>query len=383
VFEERYRALLAEFNDEQVRDLIQANTNNDPDAREDLYNLLDQRYSSLVEEQSKAQASALSSMTELNLAFQFDGKWSILARITELSAELLWLGVFSEYKDKTQARDDMHYREHGHDSPSAEVLRQVVVKSGQLVWLSLEASLNRMRSLSNRMARQIQRTAAGDRTRKTIATEVRKYLARTRAWDKVLHDLSGTHYFQTGFSDAQRLKVLSKRFGQDSLTDQDIGWVAQARDAETELRFQYRDELRRENLRAGQRLVALGYWLQKVTAGYGTKPWLFVRTGGIAILLFTLLFFLNDLWNPGIATGRYFCATAGFQGDSWQAIVREVVHYAYLAVTNLSSLGSNAQVAAYCGGLSTQILLIFAALTGYFLLGLLASLFFQLLTEKD
>lgn len=381
MFEDRYNELLGQINDDTVRDLIQANANNVADAREELYELLAQRFSALMEEQKKAQASASSSITGLNLAFQFDRKWSNLARMAELSAELLWLGVLHDYKDKKQARDDLQSPVE-RESASVEVLRQVVLRSSQLMWLSLEASLHRMRSLSNRLARQIVRTEAGDPTRKTIASEVRHYLSKTRAWDKVLYDLSGTRFFQTGFSDAQRLKTLSKGFGQDSLTDQDIGWVAQAKDAETELRYQYRDELRRENLRAGRRLVALGYWLQKVTAGYGTKPWLFVRTGGIAIAAYTVLFFFNDLWNPGVTSGQYFCPAAHFHADSWQAIIGDFFHYLYLAVTNLSSLGSNEAIAEYCSGLSTQIVLIFAALTGYFLLGLLASLFFQLLTDR-
>lgn len=382
MFEERYNTLLTQINDDAVRDLIQANADNDSNAREDLFALLTKRFNDLMGEQITAQAAASASVTGLNLALRFDGKWSMLAKTAERSAELLWLGVFRDYKDKKEAREDLISPDRAHESASFEVLRQVVLRSSQLMWLSLEASLNRMRSTSNWLARQIERTVAGDPTRKTIATEVRTYLATTRGWDNVLYELSGTRFFQTGFSDAQRLKTLSKGFGQDSLTDQDIGWVAQAKDAETELRYQYRDELRRENLRAGRRIAALGYWLQKVTTGYGTKPWRFVRTGGIAIAVFTVLFFLNDLWNPGIVSGQFFCPAAHFRANTWQDIAGEVVHYVYLAVTNLSSLGSNSLIAEYCDGLSTQVLLIFAALTGYFLLGLLASLFFQLLTER-
>ena len=378
-FQQRYRTLIDQITDPQIRTLIDANKDNDASAREDLTERFKKAVNTLLDETDPQRLQAMGGVLST------DAKWSALASQLRLAAELLWLGVFYDYPSDAEARQDIRpSAEHNQVSPTVATLRRVVSSSRQLLWQAVEAELHRLRAQHNILADQIEQGARGDPTRKTIAHTIVVYLRTTRAWDNHMYPLTHSRLFQQGFSDAHRLKPLGKRFGSSSITDQDVGWVAQAKDAETELRYQLRDELRRGNARAGKRLSATGYLLQKLTTGYGTKPWLFVRTGLIAILLFTLAFYLNDLFNPGLTlTGPHYCAETNFTGARWWDVPRIIMHYLYLAVTSLSSLGSDSRIAQYCGGVGTQIILILAATTGYFLLALLASLFFQLLTDND
>ena len=250
--------------------------------------------------------------------------------------------------------------------------------------LRLQASLYGYRTSGNVAGDQLEagKSSKVNPTRGAIRQKVREYMSDIGGWDRELaHATAGAHYFHAGFLDSQRFRTLAKDMG--AYQETEIGWKAQASDARTEMRYQWFESLRRERMRSHKYLAAAGYWLLKVTTGYGTEPAAFIRFAVVTVIGFALAFLVNDALNPGIGTGQYFCSNAQFDVSGWQGAVNEVVHYLYLAVTNLSSLGSNSQLASYCGGLSTRMLLIISSLTGYFLLAMLAALFYQLLTSRD
>jgi hypothetical protein len=118
--------------------------------------------------------------------------------------------------------------------------------------------------------------------------------------------------------------------------------------------------------------------LQKWTTGYGTKPGRFVRTALAVIVAFAVLFFANDYFNPGLRTNARFCPGVNLSSTPWWEIV---IRYLYITVTNLTSLGSNAALAQYCGGAVTEVLLVAASLTGYFFLATLGALLYQQIRE--
>ncbi|HEV2237772.1 MAG TPA: hypothetical protein VGR57_14025, partial [Ktedonobacterales bacterium] len=218
-------------------------------------------------------------------------------------------------------------------------------------------------------------------TRKQIRDIVQQYRKTLKGWDDELRALTGQRFFRIGSLDSQVYRIFVKKFG--TFADEELGWDAQAADARSELRYQLFEEIRRERLRSRRFAAASAFWGLKKTSGYGTQPHLFIRSGLTILGLFTGLFFLNDYLNPGIGSSKHFCTVVTVQFTNWYDWPLNLARYLYVAVTNLSSLGSNSDVAHLCPGTFTQVLLIASALTGYFLLAMLAALFFRLLTESE
>jgi len=403
MFNDRYERLLGMVGDEFVREqlLIYKDPESDEhaDARDRLYFHLVERFRTL----KRAQKQSQSAHSQLSEVMHIMRTWISLANDILYASECLWLGLLlpytSEQQSRQELRQDSRWLRFGSQSddepPDLGALRVATRMSQQLMSLWLEASLYRMRAFSNSTTTATLLPVDGkdNPTRATIQKLfVGKdgYLKTIRTWDIDLNRVSGHLFYKYGPSAIPQFKSILQEFGPQSVGEYDEGWAAQAADAEDELRYQLREEIRREKGHAWRFLPWLGYTALKWTTGYGTRPANFLRTTAYVIPGFALLFFLNDFLNPGplaVVHGAVFCPESRVSVAHWYdwfvVVAQLVVKYLYLAVTNLSSLGSDGKLASYCGGVATQALLICAALTGYFLLALLASLFFKLLSETN
>lgn len=310
--------------------------------------------------------------------------WDRLCGLILLAAERLWRDHFVQYRTEQEARQDWKSRKPtAQESGRRFHLTLLTQQAHSLMLLWLESSLYRLRAVSNSQARKgvpMDRPSIGS----DVQAEIKNYLDTLDGWDQELHALTGVWYFRKQFGDGQRLRVLSAEFGPSKVDAREKGWAPAAPDAHDALRYAYFDVLRKESIRSHKPFAAVGYSALWFTTGYGTRPMRFTITALAAIIVAALTFFLNDFFNPGITnTSAHFCKEANVQVGNWSDVPATVVHYLYLAITNLSSLGSDSQIARYCGGTSTQIILALSAITGYFFLAVLASLFFQLLTERD
>src|SRR5262249_39164888 len=155
---------------------------------------------------------------------------------------------------------------------------QVIFCSWLLMPLQVETALYALRSNSNYQSREGVQTRRehwrrGQATRQQVAQVVNAYQRRVRRWDRELFLVTGRRFFCRQLGDSQRLRALSTEFGPEGLdVHAEAGWVTQATEAGSELRYRALDMHRNESLRAGRPLVALWSFIQKWTTGYGTKP---------------------------------------------------------------------------------------------------------------
>ncbi|HEV7127139.1 MAG TPA: hypothetical protein VGN32_06835, partial [Ktedonobacterales bacterium] len=121
----------------------------------------------------------------------------------------------------------------------------------------------------------------------------------------------------------------------------------------------------------------------EITTGCGTRPIYFLRTALVLWLVDAALFFANDYFNPGLVASAHFCAQSQPHIQRWTNALATLLHYLYLAITTLTSLGSDSSLAAYCGGTFAQALLSLSTVCGYFMLGLLSALLYTQLTQRN
>jgi len=277
---------------------------------------------------------------------------------------------------------EMRKRMRGHTSGEYLALQLTCNVAKLLLVLWLDAKLYQYRADANRRSIELQpnQRQGARATRKAIGAAIQEPIANYKnilhAWNSELRAVTGSSLFIQRYADSQRFRTLGKEFVTSSSVNE-AGWAAQSSEAYEEIRYQLFEELRRGSFFP----VSLFYNFLRLSTGYGMKPVRFVWTAITTILTFTLLFFANDFFNPGIGSDAHFCSGATTSVTNWYDPFLIAFRYLYVAVTNLTTLGSNPQIASYCGGTSTQVLLIVATLTGYFLLALLAALFFKLLTE--
>src|SRR5579862_1652930 len=349
-FNDRYDSLLGSINDGQSNigqpgsDTVYTHLRlykHEIDERNHVYARLVALFRALKAGQKQQQ-----SMANLDL------KWSTLASDIRIAAECLWLKHLLPYASVQEARQELLgaslWRKlwgaaQGEEPAEIAAIRQSVDKSRQLMLLWLEASLFRMRSSSNQVALQLElpKREKENPTRKAIKQEIfDTYLATLRVWDKELQSFTGRSFFQSGSSNAQQLKMLLIEFGPSRLSDYDEGWIAQAADAQAELRYQLREEVRREQWRNNRHISAAGLWLLKITTGYGTRPINFIRTVLIVIGVDAVAFFLNDLFNPSLSSatkGVFFCAETSPHIFFFFFQAEDGIRYVYLATTNITS----------------------------------------------
>jgi hypothetical protein len=302
--------------------------------------------------------------------------WDDLETTLLSAAELLWRDQFLTVAADAEVKKKMRDRSSGERAG----FLQVAAISRLLMFLWLENRIFRHRAFINQVGIQLEANGNPKTAlQRKIRELVHKYRAALVSWDAELKPLAKTSIFVGPGADFQRFRTLSREAIE--IQPEEAGWASLAEDAHEELRYQLFDERRREYTRRWKMPAAIAYAVLRVTTGYGMKPARFAWTVVLTIFGFAALFFLNDYFNPGLGSSQHFCAESGAVDQSpWWAII---VRYLYLSVVNLASLASNGSVAAYCDGSSTQTILILSALTGYFLLAILASLFFRLLTEAE
>lgn len=384
--ERLYARLLEDIPDPNVQQMLRENRAGVADAKIRLRVYLEKRVEELRHQYlHPAHDSAPTPVEAVNAA----DSWAEEIEVVRRTAERLWRDDFLTDTSVAEAgrRRGRVLRFWSRSTPDRNALEQVIFRSWLLMLLYAEASLYSMRSNSNYQSREGVRARRagwwrrGHTTRQQVAQVVKGYQRRLRRWDRELFWVTGRRFFRRQLGDSQRFKTLSKEFGPDGLDERaEPGWATLATDAGNELRYRYLDARRRENVRLGNPFVALWSLIQKWTTGYGTKPIRFVRTAVIIVATFGLLFFANDYFNPGVRADARFCPAVSV---SHMPLWEIVAHYLYIAVTNLTSLGSNAMLAQYCGGMMTELLLVASSLTGYFLLATLAALFYQQIRDAD
>ena len=134
------------------------------------------------------------------------------------------------------------------------------------------------------------------------------------------------------------------------------------------------------NLQARHLMIGSFQWLLEVTTGFGKRPARLVGTGIATVVVFSVSFFLNDWVQSDAKTGLHFCPASGSASLTWWEVI---VKYLYVGISNLSSLGSDSSVAQICDTTILKVLLIGSSIFGYFLLGMLAALVIQVITERD
>ena len=386
--DELYQRLVDDIPDARVRELLRDHRAHDPDAKIHLRVHLEQSLSGLVKQYlypTRSGTPMTGEEYEENLTLATES-WASLIEVVRRSAERLWRDEFLMDTSVVSAgrRLGRKLRFWSTSTTDRDALDQVTFNSWLLMLLNVETSLYAIRSNSNYQSRegvqiQHERWWRGQTTRRQVAQVIKAYQRRLRRWDRELYHVTGRHFFRRKLGDSQRLRALSKTFGPDGVDVQaELGWVTQATDAGDELRYRAVDIHRSESTRSGHPIVALWLSIQKLTTGYGTRPGRFVRTSLLVIVTFGILFFANDYLNPGLRTSARYCPAVDFSHTPWWQVV---IHYLYITVTNLTSLGSNVALAPYCGGVVTELLLVAASLTGYFLLATLAALFYQQIRE--
>lgn len=405
------------ITDDQVKQYLRDSQAGESTPREELLTHVERSIRHMARQMSEQALGTMQGMPEF-------GSWQRMIKTIQRSAELIWRDFFADFRTGEEARlilQPPHRHEHrdqdgdgGAESPQDRAdgllqrLEQLTVVAHLLMLFGIEAALYQFRATANARAgmavhmrrrllhrprnllrargaafvgrRKKRRFGYVDTVRGRITYLVTTYQETLATWDEELVRITGRHFFRDQLGDAQRFKSLSKKFGPPGLDTREQGWAVYAADASSELHYLALDARRIEQKHSGRRLAAWASRLQKWTTGYGTKPGRFARTALFLIATFGLLFFANDYFNPGLRANSHFCPTVNFsRTPPWEI----AVHYFYVAVTNLTSLGSNATLAAYCGGMVTELLLVAASLTGYFLLATLAALFFQLIRDTD
>lgn len=193
-------------------------------------------------------------------------------------------------------------------------------------------------------------------------------------WDRELSKVAGKHLFQLQQSDAQRLRILSKEFGPEGVKPDELGWPTEASRVGNKLRYEYFDALSSVARRSNWPL-AVWLLLFKVSSGYGLRPLRFARLTLGAVGTFTAFFFASDLFLSG-AQARQACGIYHVVWG-WPDILNTLGQHIYIALTTMTTLGADPKPC----GLGADVLLTAAAVTGYFLLAMLAALLVQQMTE--
>jgi hypothetical protein len=246
--------------------------------------------------------------------------------------------------------------------------------------MHVEASFYRFRMESNYQALGIQTERAGgnvsDRAPKVVEdfkTILRAFRGTLRKWDNELDRNVGLRPFRTLPGEAQHIRLLGSSFGSNHILSEERGWGAYAGPVGDELRYEYLNALLRERWRRVRTWLS-AFWLTllKATTGFGLRPKRLAIVVVLAIATFSGLYTLSD-------------AVAGTEcqhypvSSNWPDILGSLLSHIYVALTNLTGLGSSPDP---CGP-GFQIIQGAETITGYFLLAILASLLVQQITDID
>lgn len=400
-----YALLVAEIRDEEVKQLLADSHNSDANASEKILHHFNSvlsglkqnnlfpgqskisttRTSSQVSEQPPNQPQSL--FADLQNKAAILNEWRNLESDILYTAERLWRDEFIGMATQQEAKKYFQgrpFRRRNVELTDGNLLylETLIRWSRQILLLRIQVSLYRLRASKNFNPFPL-RDDRGNRKR-DMRQQVRHilddYKITLKKWDVEIQKLLGKRFFEQDFGDPEQLKALLALFGPEYTEPEEIGWLPFAEGVREVLRFQYYDFRLRQRRLKRQYFKATGYFLLRITTGYGSDPGLFLGVSLFAFGLFAGLYFLNDYYNDGFASATHTCYMNQTHGLTWW---QNIIHYVYIAVTNMTSLGSNASQAAYCGGMGTSVLLVLSSLLGYFLLAMLAALLIQKLTESE
>lgn len=400
-----YDLLLAEIRDEVVKPLLADSHNSDPNSHEKIvlhFNsvLSDLKHSKLYPGQRSFQsASVLTPNSEQPtdqqqvLLEDLQNKEAILNAWRNLESDLLyvaerlWRDAFIAMATEEEVKRNFQRRRarrHQTEPTDAKLLYlELLIRwSRQLLLLRIQVMLYRNRALKNFNWFQV-KYERGDRKRamrQQIHRILNDYKDTLKQWDAEIKKLLGKGFFVQDYGDQEHIKTLPTLFGPEFTSQEEIGWLPFAESVREMLRFQYYDFRLWQRRLKRQYFKAAGYVLLRISTGYGSDPGQFFRIALLTFSGFSALYFVNDFFNNGFASPNHTCYIHQTQGLTWWEII---IHYIYLAVTNMTSLGSNSAQATFCGGTSTSIILVISSFLGYFLLAMLAALFIQKLTESE
>jgi hypothetical protein len=201
-----------------------------------------------------------------------------------------------------------------------------------------------------------------------VRRSVRHYIGAMRKWDRALGWRH--HFFRRQFGDAEFLNELSRDISTPYIMSDpyitaasEPGWVVLAQQVRRELRYHARDQLLHE-LWLDRRLISaalfFGIWL---LAGYGLRPVKVIFSVLLIPLFFAFAFFLDDTKSGCVAAGS------------------NPLVYFFISITTLATLGS--QVSNLPCGRFTGLLVSLEAITGFFLLATVATLFVEIFFSRD
>ncbi len=367
-----YQRLTEDIADSDVRNWLDEIRKGDPNARE----RIGKRFKDKIAEY--AEKYLYPTVGNTMLISEIQVLWNDLIELIGNTAERMWRDAFVSFSSEKDARD---YYADDSDGAKSGRLKLLTDQSHLLMLLWVEARLYKLRALSNFRRQEGLRETTEKQF--TIEADIRAILEKYRSYlqqwdDEIARIIPRQHFFREPIGDIERLRTFSREFGTEA--EDEIGWAAHAQDARTELRYHYFDAQLSERWHSKRFFAAFYLFIQKVTTGFGTRPRNFVWTSVSVIAIISVLFWVNDFFANGFTPVQHTCyqqQTAGMNP------LQFVFHYLYLAVTNLTSLGSNDRIANFCAGAPTQFLLIATSILGYFLLAVLASLLIEQLKEAE
>jgi hypothetical protein len=328
---------------------------------------------------------------------EFFAAWDDLAYAIQVAAERLWRDQFLQ--DDSDDAIQRRFHEVRRDPDDKRRARQVVgafqlvcQQSQVLMHMWLETTFFGIRAMKNVRSGELilHPSNRSLRIEGQLDNIIKEYLDKLAEWENRIKAVTKLGFFGLQYGDVQWFRALSKEFGPTSVHVEETGWIPLAADAKTELRYQFFKARRRENWKTHHRLSAIIQWLFGVTTGYGTRPMRFLYTAIVLWLASAFAFFVNDLLILQNDPSGAACPSSHPQIHQWTDLLTKLpdlltsfVQDLYIAATTLATMGNNPTLAAYCTGLSTQVVLTLTVFSGYFMLGLLSALLYTQLTEKD
>lgn len=313
--------------------------------------------------------------------------WNDLANAILIAAERLWRDEFLDNKTDADVKGRFRNKRGNQDGQAQAAAEaghfELLCQQSRLIMhLYLQTTLYRIRAMQNvRAGEAVLRPARRkDRIEGRVARLIKNYARTLASWERQIRHVTGLHFFELQYGDIQWFRALSKEFGLSSVHVEETGWITLAADAGDELHYQYLKARMYGNLQARHLMIGSFQWLLEVTTGFGKRPARLVGTGIATVVVFSVSFFLNDWVQSDAKTGLHFCPASGSASLTWWEVI---VKYLYVGISNLSSLGSDSSVAQICDTTILKVLLIGSSIFGYFLLGMLAALVIQVITERD
>jgi hypothetical protein len=257
----------------------------------------------------------------------------------------------------------------------------------QLLLLALEANFYRERAISNFNVYSNfggQQDTSAEKRKKIMDLYRKRYDKILKQWKreigKVIEGKGRGRFFNASVGEAAHFKTLSEEFGPDHVEDGELGWATYATVIGNEFRYRYFDEFLKEQRSHPTTFLPAVFLtvVLKYLAGYALRPGQFVGVVSGFIGAYTLAFYASDTARDRacqLATSEY---TASLDWQHPMLILRSLGEHLYVALANLTSLGSTPTP---CGPFA-HFLLATEPVFGYFFLAVLATLLIEFLRER-